>query len=180
MPEENQPEEMSGQPCPMCNKKTLTLREHETEVPYFGKVYMFSMTCSSCKYHKSDLEAENQQDPSKFTFEITSEEDLKVRIVKSAEATVKLPHIVTISPGPAAQGFVSNIEGIFKRVKHQIEVARDTAEDTSDKKKAKNLLKKINKIMWGQEKQKIILEDPTGNSAIVSEKAVKEKIKGKK
>ena len=30
--------------------------------------------------------------------------------------------------------------------------------------------------MWGKEKLKIIVEDPSGNSAIISEKAVKSKL----
>jgi len=161
----------------MCHQKTLTLNESEREVPYFGKVYLFSMTCTNCKFHKADVEASERQEPCKFTFEISSEEDLKVRVVKSSEATVKIPHITTITPGPGAQGFVSNIEGILNRVKYQIEVLRDTTDDDTEKKKAKNLLKKLMKIMWGQEKQKIIIEDPSGNSAIISDKAEKTKIK---
>jgi len=171
------PETVEGQPCLLCHKKTLTLMEEEVEVPYFGKVFLFSMTCSNCKYHKSDIEAMEKKEPCKYTFEISSEKDLKVRIVKSAGATIKIPHITTITPGPAAQGFVTNVEGILNRVKYQIESARDNAEDASDRKKAKNLLKKLTKIMWGQEKQKIILEDPTGNSAIISDKAEKSKLK---
>ena len=74
---------------------------------------------------------------------------------------------------------MTNIEGILKRVIYQIESARDTAEDDADKKKAKNMLKKLTKIMWGQEKQKIILEDPSGNSAIISDKAEKSTLKVK-
>ena len=170
------PETMPGQPCPLCHKKTLTLVEKEVEVPYFGKIFLFSMTCSNCKYHKADIEAAERKEPSKYTFEITSEKDLKVRVVKSSEATVKLPHITTITPGPASQGFVTNIEGILNRIKHQIETLRDNSEDDTDKKKAKNLLKKLTRIMWGQEKQKIILEDPSGNSAIISDKAEKSKL----
>jgi zinc finger protein len=176
MPE---PESKEADPCPLCHKKTLALMEKETEVPYFGKLFLFSMTCSNCKYHKSDIEAAERKDPAKFTFEISKEEDMKVRVVKSAEATVKIPHITTITPGPASQGFVTNIEGILNRVKYQIETARDTAEDNSDKKKAKNLLKKLMKIMWGQENQKIIIEDPSGNSAIISDKAEKSSLKVK-
>ena len=45
--------------------------------------------------------------------------------------------------------------------------------------KAKNMLKKINKIIDGQEKAKLIIEDPSGNSAIISEKAEKSKLKVK-
>ena len=175
----SKPESVPGQPCPLCHKKTLTLMEQETEVPYFGKLFLFSMTCSNCKYHKSDIEAAERKEPSKYTFEISDEKDMKVRVVKSSEATVKIPHITTITPGPASQGFVTNIEGILNRVKYQIETARDTAEDDSDKKKAKNLLKKLLRITWGQEKQKIIIEDPSGNSAIISDKAEKSTLKVK-
>ncbi len=172
-------EDMGHQPCPLCHEKTLEMRESEMEIPYFGRVYLFSMTCASCKYHKSDIEAIDKKEPCKYTFEIGSEKDMNVRIVKSSEATVKIPHITTITPGPASQGFVTNIEGILRRVKHQIEVLKDTAEDDEDRKKAKNMLNKLMRIMWGQEKQKIIIEDPSGNSAIISDKAVKEKLKAK-
>ncbi len=173
------PETIAGQPCPLCHQKTLTLTEEDVEVPFFGKAALFSMTCSNCKYHKADVEATEKKEPCKYTFEINSEKDMKVRVVKSSEATVKIPHITTITPGPASQGFVTNIEGILNRVKYQIETARDTAEDNADKKKAKNLLKKLTRITWGQEKQKIIIEDPSGNSAIISDKAEKSSLKVK-
>ncbi len=172
-------EDLEQQPCPLCHQKTLILTERETEVPYFGKVYLFSMTCNNCKYHMADVEASEQKEPVKYEFEISSENDMKVRVVKSAQAIVKLPHIATITPGPASQGYVSNIEGILNRVKYQIESAKEMEEDEEDKKKAKNLLKKITRIMWGQEKQKIIIEDPSGNSAIISDKAIKSPLKVK-
>ena len=168
------------QPCPLCNEKTLVLTERDVEVPYFGKVFLFSMTCSSCKYHKADVEAIDKKEPVKYELEISTEDDMKVRVVKSSEATVKLPHIATITPGPASQGYVTNIEGILNRVKYQIESAKEMEEDEEDKKKAKNLLKKILNITWGKEKQKIIIEDPSGNSAIISDKAVKSSLKVKK
>ena len=171
--QEAKEEEVEQQPCPLCHEKTLILTERDMEVPYFGKVYLFSMTCSSCKYHKADIESVDQKEPVKYEFEISSEQDMKVRVVKSSEATVKVPHITTITPGPAAQGYVTNIEGILNRIKYQIETLRDTAEDDEDKQKAKNLLKKLTRVMWGQEKQRLIIEDPSGNSAIISDKAVK-------
>ncbi len=172
-------EDFEQQPCPLCHEKTLILTERETEVPYFGKVYLFSMTCNNCKYHKADVEATEQKEPVKYEFEISSEDDMKVRVVKSSEATVKLPHLASITPGPASQGYVTNIEGILNRVKYQIETAKEMEEDDENKQKAKNLLKKLTKIIWGQEKQKIIIEDPSGNSAIISEKAVKSNFKVK-
>jgi len=161
----------------MCGKKKLILREDESEVPYFGKLFLFSMTCENCKYHKSDLEAAEKKDPVKFTFEVSSEEDLKVRVVKSSNATVKIPHVTTIEPGTAAVGYVTNIEGILNRVKRMLETTKESEDDKNTKKKLKNMLKKIQKVLWGNEKIKVIIEDPTGNSAIISEKAVKSKLK---
>ena len=177
--EEKAEADFEHQLCPLCNEKTLILTEREHEVPFFGKVFLFSMTCSNCKYHKADIEAMEKKEPCKYEFEISSEEDMKVRVVKSSEATVKLPHIVTIIPGPAAQGFVTNVEGILNRVKYQIESAKEMEEDDAEKNKAKSLLKKLLKITWGQEKQKLIIEDPSGNSAIISDKAVKTSLKVK-
>jgi len=45
------------------------------------------------------------------------------------------------------------------------------------KRNAKNLLKKLWKVELGDEKLKIVIEDPSGNSAIISDKAVSEKLK---
>lgn len=170
------PVEIAKQPCPMCGKKTLALRESEQEIPFFGKVYLFSMTCSNCKYHKADLEAAEKKDACKYTLEVTGKDDLNIRIVKSGEATVKIPHVITIESGPASNGYITNVEGVLNRVKRVIESAKEDEDDSNKKKKAKKLLKKLMKVSWGSEKIKIIIEDPSGNSAIISEKAVKSKL----
>jgi len=166
-----QPSILDGQPCPMCKEKTLTLMEDDREIPYFGMVSLFSMTCSSCKYHQADVEAAEKKDPMKAELEIDGEEDLKIRIVRSSNATVKIPHMISIEPGTAANGYISNVEGVLNRMKTQIESTMEQEDDPALKKKAKNMLKKLQKVMWGHEKAKLIIEDPSGNSAIISEKA---------
>jgi zinc finger protein len=173
------PDELGGQDCPVCQTKNLTLRESDEEIPYFGKVYIFSMSCSKCKFHKADIESAEQREPVRASIEISGEKDASIRIVKSGQATVKIPHIVTIEPGVVANGYITNVEGLLGRVKHQLESTRDDAEDPAEKKKAKNMLKKISRTLYGSEKLKIIIEDPTGNSAIISDKAVVEKLKKK-
>ena len=170
---------LEGQECPVCNSKTCTLTQMDRHIP-FGKkdilIYVFSMTCSSCKYHKADVEFAEEHNPIKITLDIDKEDDMKIMLVKSGEATIKIPHITTIEGGPASNGYITTIEGLFNRVKKVIEMARDSAENDEEKKKAKNLLKNITRIIWGQEKCRIIIEDKTGNSDVLSEKAVKGKI----
>jgi zinc finger protein len=171
---------VEGEKCPICGANELTLTEMERDIPFFGQIAIFSMNCKACKYHKADIENLEKQEPSKFTFEIESEEDLKVRVIKSSHATIKIPHIGSIESGEAANGYVSNIEGILNRIKKQIEFIKESSDDKAEIKKAKNILKKLTRIMWGQEKVKITLEDPTGNSAIISDKAEKKTFKPKK
>ncbi len=177
--ESEAPDVLAGQECPICHAKSLTLMEASTDVPFFGKCHIFSMSCSSCNYHKADVESEEQKEPCKYELEISSEDDMKIRIVKSAEATLKIPHMVTIESGPSSNGYITNVEGVLQRIQKIMEQARDSAEDDSDKTKAKNALKKLTRIKWGQEKAKMIIEDPTGNSAIISDKAIRTKLKAK-
>lgn len=169
---------LENEACPFCNKKALTLIEDEQEIPHFGRCYIFSMNCSNCKYNKADIESAERKEPSRYTFEIENEKDLNIKVVKSSEATVKVPQLkMSMTPGPASIGFITNMEGLLKRFKDIVESERDSEEDPEVKKKAKNLLKKLWKVECGDEKLKIIIEDPSGNSAIISEKAKVEKLK---
>lgn len=171
-------EKLENQPCPVCHKRAMTLTEEEVDIPYFGKTYVFSMSCTNCRYSKSDVEAEERKEPCKITFTIENEADMKVRIVKSSEASIKIPQLrMSMESGPASDGYVSNIEGLLSRFEKVIEDEKELAEEDDVKKHAKNLLKKIRKVKWGEMPLKIIIEDASGNSAIISEKAVVEKLK---
>lgn len=176
----SEPHVMSGEICPACGNKTLSLMEQEIEIPFFGNAFMFSMDCSTedCNYHQADVELAENHGPVKIEYEIDSEDDMNVRVVKSAAATLKIPRIMTIEPGEASNGYVTNIEGILSRVKRMLEKTRDDSDDKAVTKKCKNMIKKVQNIMWGHDKIKITIEDPSGNSAIISEKAVVKK--GKK
>jgi len=109
----------------------------------------------------------------KYTLDITSEDDMNIRVIKSSSCDVKIPYIGDIIAGETSNGYITNVEGILKRIQQQVEHLKEAADEPADRKKAKNMLKKIQKILWGQEKAKLILEDPMGNSAIISPKAVK-------
>ncbi len=174
-------DQLKNQPCPVCHASKLILTEQDYNVPYFGKCYLMAMHCESCGYKMSDIETEEAKDPIRYTFEVKNKKDLNVRVVKSGQATIKIPTLkMSVEPGPASEGYVSNIEGVLEKFKKVIESERDAAEDEDVKKNAKNLLKKLWKIELGEMPIKIIIEDPSGNSAIISDKAIIEKLKVKK
>ncbi|MBI4152000.1 ZPR1 zinc finger domain-containing protein [Candidatus Woesearchaeota archaeon] len=168
--------ELQNQECPFCGEKKCTLRDEELEIPFFGKVFVFSLDCAGCGARKSDVEPAERKEPCKYTLELESEDDLTIKVVKSGEATLKIPHVITIESGPASEGYVTNVEGVLERVKAAIQSSLDSEEDDGAKDKARNLIKKLNRALVGREKLKIILEDPSGNSAIISDKAQKSKL----
>ncbi len=171
---------LDQQNCPVCSQKTLTLKQDEMEIPNFGKVFIFSMTCSSCLYHQSDIESLEEKEPIRCTLEISSEQDMKIKVIKSSFATVKIPQLkMSVTPGPASEGYISNVEGVINKFKDVIESEKETTEDEDVRTTAKNLLKKIWKIKLGDIQVKLVIEDPTGNSAILSDKVIIEKLKKK-
>ena len=173
-------EKLTKQPCPVCGKKTLTLIQDEKDMPYFGKVYIFTMKCDNCKYNKSDIEVEDQKEPQKVEITIDNKKDMDIRVVKSSSASLKIPQMrMSVESGPDSNGYVSNIEGLLERFKKILEQERDSEDDPKVRKHAKNLLKKLWKVTLGEQPLKIIIEDPTGNSAIISDKAKITKLKVK-
>jgi len=167
-----------NQDCPVCGEKTLTIIEDENDIPYFGKVALFSMQCKSCGYRQSDVEALEKKDPARYEIEVNCKKDLDIRVVRSSEGMIKIPTLrMSLEPGTGAQGFVSNIEGVLLRFKKIVEGQRDDAEDPSIKKSAKTLLKKMWKIECGDMPCKIVVEDKTGNSVIISPKVKVTKLK---
>ena len=172
-------DEITGETCPVCMRPTLTLRESEQEVPYFGTMFVFSMSCTDpeCGYAISDVEFADDQEPCRYDFEVSSEEDLNARVVKGSGATIRIGRIATIEPGGSPDGYVSTVEGVLLRLQSVLEEVRDTEDDADQRKRAKNQLKKLLKIMSGHESVTITILDPSGNSAIIHEKAVRKKLK---
>jgi zinc finger protein len=170
--------QLKNQPCHFCKKKTLTLTEETYNVPHFGKCFLMSMNCSSCNFNKTDVESEERKPPSKQTFTLENKKDLNTKVIKSSEATVKIPQLrMDVRPGVASSGYLSNLEGVLLRFKKIIEKERDSTDDPKIRKHAKNLLKKLWKAELGDLPLKIVIEDPSGNSAIVSEKTEVKKLK---
>ena len=160
-------EELKNQPCPVCKKKTLELSQSIKSIENFGDIFLLSMDCSDCNYHKSDIEL-NKPQAKKYSFDIENKKDLDTIVVKSAEAKIKVSQLkITIEPGATATGYVTTIKGLLSRFKRILEDRRDNSEDNKERKAAKNQLKKLWKVELGEEKLKIILEDPSGNSTIM-------------
>jgi zinc finger protein len=159
-------------PCPSCSNEIEYLYQTEN-IPYFSEILIISANCPTCGYRYVNTQLLKSAEPSRYEFSISAAEDLSTRVVRSMGGTVKIPELgVQIDPGPACQGFVTNVEGVLDRIEDVVQSALLWTED-EEKKNAHVLLERIAQARSGTFPFTLILDDPSGNSAIVSKKAKK-------
>jgi zinc finger protein len=159
-------------PCPSCSNEIEYLYQTEN-IPYFSELLIVSANCPSCGYRYVDTQLLTSAEPRRYEFFVSAAEDLAVRVVRSMTGTVKIPELgVEIDPGPACHGFVTNIEGVLDRVEKVVQGTLLWAEG-EERENAKILLEQIAQARSGALPFTLILDDPSGNSAIVSEKTQK-------
>ena len=161
--------------CPVCGGKgTLKAIQHIHEIPYFGKVMESTIICERCGYRNADVMILEDRPPKLYTVKVENEEDLFTRVVRSKSGTIELEEIgVKIEPGPAAEGFVTNVEGVLERVRETLLMAKDFRRQEGDEeavKRADEILRYIEEVKVGKKPLTVKIADPLGNSALVGEK----------
>jgi len=113
----------------------------------------------------------SQREPVHYEMAIRTQDDIDARVVRSTSGTIRIPELgVDMEPGPASESFISNIEGVLDRVANILEMVVRWNEDDKTP-RAMELLSNIEKVKAGEFGITVIIEDPLGNSAIISEKA---------
>ncbi len=160
-------------PCPCCNSEIEYLYKTEN-IPFFSDILIISAVCPACGYKFVDTQLLKHGDPARYTVSVESEQDLAIRVVRSMSASLEIPELgVRIDPGPACEGFISNVEGVLDRIGTVVEgAARNGTDD--EKVSAATLLANIARVKAGQFPVTLILEDPSGNSGLIADKTVKE------
>ena len=74
---------------------------------------------------------------------------------------------IDVEPGPAAESFISNVEGVLDRSKQVLKSAINFAEHEEQKAKGREILANIESALEGRFTFTLILEDPAGVSGIL-------------
>jgi zinc finger protein len=99
--------------------------------------------------------------------------DFTTRVIRSSSGTVQIPELgVIIEPGPASEAFVSNVEGVLCRVEEVIAMATKWSSNDPEKTERGNqLLEMIDSVRKGKNTMTLVIDDPFGNSTIISSRA---------
>jgi zinc finger protein len=74
---------------------------------------------------------------------------------------------IDVEPGPTAESFITNIEGILYRVRMVVETARKFADLEVEKARATEILVEMKAALRGEFSFTLVMEDPAGVSGIL-------------
>jgi zinc finger protein len=156
--------------CPMCSSKNFQISSMLYSVPFFNELAIFSMKCPDCGFSQHDVFSAEQRKPSRFTLRVSDESLLRVRVVRSSSGTFRFPEFgIDVEPGPAAESFITNVEGLLYRVRGVVESSTRFAETNEEKSRAFEILEQMESALRGEYPFTLVMEDPAGTSGILPE-----------
>jgi zinc finger protein len=159
--------------CPACSGE-IEIVHHRLEVPHFSDILLVSIACAGCGYRHVDTIILGEGEPVRWTMQVDDAEDLSTRVVRSTTGTIEVPELeMKVEPGSACEGFVTNIEGVLNRFTGAIDSFLLGTEDEEEREKVLAIRDRIEEAKTGSLPFTMIIEDPAGNSALISEKAIK-------
>ncbi|RCV65300.1 zinc finger protein [Methanophagales archaeon] len=156
---------MVKEECPLCGAES-ELHFVPYEIPFFGEIMITTAVCSSCGYHTTDVMVLTEAKRTKCEVVISSTDDLNAIVIRSPFGTITIPELdVTVEP-KRGDAFITSVEGVLNRVEGVVKMLARDVEGTG-KKRAETVLGQIARIKAGKASMTLIIDDPTGNSAVI-------------
>ncbi len=157
--------------CPICNRPIdFTIFPYNT--PNYGEILIMIISCSSCNYKDVSITSFKSSNPKRIIFRVENKEDLFIRVIKSETCIVSIPELdVVIEPCSKSQIMVTNVEGLLNWIKDLVLRTEVILESNESRLKCLEIVKKIDDTINGKHILTVILEDISGNSILLSDKA---------
>lgn len=157
--------------CPLCHAE-LIINWQGDEIPYFGEVMYISTRCE-CGFRFADTMILSQKEPVRYELAIRDMEDLNIRVIRSTSGTIRIPELgIAVEPGLISDSYVTNIEGVLTRIRDVVQTATGWCEEEPEKHETGLvLLARLDDVLAGSGGISVIIEDPLGNSTIISDRA---------
>ena len=154
--------------CPSCEEGSLNVRSILYSIPFFNELAIFSMDCPLCNFAHSDVFSAEERKPARFILKVDEPSLLRARVVRSGSGTYHLPEFgIDVEPGPAAESFITNVEGVLTRVRSVVETAINFTENSDEKTRGAEVLSNIDQALDGAFTFSLVMEDPMGVSGII-------------
>lgn len=159
--------------CPACGGE-IRIVHHRLDIPHFPDLLLVAIACDACGYRHTDTIILGEGDPVRWTVRVEEPDDLAIRVARSTTGTIEIPELgLAVEPGTACEGFVTNIEGVLSRFEQAVETILANPESEDERAAALRMQETIGAAREVAFPFTVILEDPAGNSMLISEKAEK-------
>ncbi|NVM44095.1 MAG: ZPR1 zinc finger domain-containing protein [Candidatus Lokiarchaeota archaeon] len=158
--------------CPLCDKGKIKISKTTYDVPDGDKMLIIKFECDICEFSNNDvipLTANNT--PGIITLRVTNESDLKSKIYRSPVGRLEIPELeLFVEPGPRADFYYTNVEGILFRFENAVSIYRKNLEDDDVQiEEIDEVLQNLNEALKGDFKFTLIITDRGGGSYIIPE-----------
>ena len=158
-------------PCPVCQTEIKYLYQTD-KIPYFSEILIISALCPSCGYRLADTQLLRNAEPSRWELGIETPDDMMIRVIRSMNGTISIPELgVRIDPGPACEGFISNVEGVLNRIGKVLDSLLSWAETDGERERIRCIQESLERVKEGKLAVTLVIEDLSGNSAIIADRA---------
>ncbi len=156
--------------CPACNDGTINLIKTVYDITDGDKMLIIKFECNKCLFTKNDvIPLTTRLEPGIITLQVTDENDLKSKIYRSPIGVLEIPELeVLVEPGPRADFYYTNVEGILDRFQKAVQIYRNNLNgDEGKRAEIDEILNNINKAMKGDFKFTLRITDTGGGSYII-------------
>lgn len=155
--------------CPGCCAPASTNMKL-VQIPHFKEVIIMATNCDRCGHRTNEVKSGGATEElgTKITLRITDPSDMSRDVLKSETCSVIIPELEFELGMAAVGGKFTTLEGLLKDIKDLI-VSRNPfvcgdSGITDHVQKLKEFGEKIDKVISGETKVHLILDDPAGNS----------------
>ncbi len=172
----NTEEKVTNFKCPACKDGDILINQIIYDLPDKDKMLFLKFKCNRCDFENNDIiPLTTRMDAGIITLKITEENDLKSKIYRSPTGNLEISELdLKVEPGPSAEFYYTNVEGILLRFERAISIYLNNLEDGNpEKSEIKDTLKDLQKAMKGQLEFTLKIADLSGGSYIIPEDSSK-------
>ncbi len=156
--------------CPSCQEGLIDIVKSIYNLPDGDKMLILKFECNTCNFHKNDvIPLTTNIEPGIITLQILDENDLKSKIYRSPAGKLEIPELeLIVEPGPRADFYYTNIQGILFRFENAVSIYRNNLEENDpERSKIDALMFNLRQAIDGKFKFTLKITDLQGGSYII-------------
>ena len=156
--------------CPLCKEGNIEIFKSIYDLPDGDKMLILKFECNICNFHKSDvIPLTTNTEPGIMTLRILDENDLKSKIYRSPAGKLEIPELeLIVEPGPRADFYYTNVQGILFRFENAVSIYRNNLEESDpEKTEIDELMSNLKQAIDGKFKFTLKITDLQGGSYII-------------